>query len=132
MDFIQAYITKMFNLNYIFSQVVWKSGSTFKDVVDKYKKFVRTYGKAVIVFDGYCNDPSIKDHEHLRRSLKSSGCPDIKVHPETKVSVDQHRFFANDSNKVKLISLISEALIADGCTVKQAANDADTMIVKGI
>jgi len=111
---------------------VSKNGSTFKDVIDDYTKFVRnTYGKAVIIFDGYGNDPSTKDHEHLRRSLKSKGCPDIKVSPEIKVTVAQNRFLSNDSNKMKLIALITTSLEADGCIIKQATDDADAMIVRG-
>ena len=111
---------------------MWKSGSTFKDVAEDYKKFVRNkYGEAVIVFDGYGNGLSTKDHEHLRRSLKSKRCPDIKMSPEMKVSVTQSRFLANDSNKMKLIALITSSLESCGCTVKQASDDADTLIVKG-
>ena len=57
----------------------------------------------MVVFDSYCNDPFTKDHEHLRRTLKSTGCTHIKVAPETKIPVHQQRFLLNDSNKVKLI-----------------------------
>ena len=89
------------------------------------------YGKPTVVFDGYCNNPSTKDHEHFRRSLKSTGCPDVKIQREMKVSINQQAFLSNDSNKMKLIDLISEKLEADGCIIKRSMDDADTMIVKG-
>ena len=114
-------------------QVLWKSGSTFKDVVEDYRKFVVcNYGNAVVVFDGYGNNPSTKDHEHFRRSLKSKGCADIKVSPEKRITVNQTRFLSNDANKMELIKLITTSLETSGCTVKQAPDDADTLIVKGI
>ena len=60
------------------------------DIVQQYVKYVAThYGiNAVIVFDGYTDRPSTKDHEHLRRSMQSSGSIDVSVknHLEVEVS----------------------------------------------
>jgi hypothetical protein len=68
------------------------------------------YGKATIVFDGYGNNPSTKDHEHFRRSMQSISCPDVEVQPYIKVSTKQKAFLSSDANKTKLIDLISEKL----------------------
>ena len=64
-------------------------------------------------------------------ALKSKGFADIKVSPEKKITVNQTRFLSNDSNKMELIKLITTSLKSLGCTVKQAPDDADTLIVKG-
>ena len=90
----------------------------------------KNYGKATIVFDGYGNNPSTKDHEPLRRSMKSVSCPDVEVQPHIKVSTNQNTFLSNDANKMKLIDLITEKLESDGCTVQRCTDDADTMIVR--
>ena len=106
-------------------KVIWKQGSTFQEVVNDYRRYVRSnYGKPTISFDGYGNNPSTKDHEHFRRSLKSSGCPDVKV------PLNQHTFLSNDSDKSELISLISDKLEEDGCSIKHSPDDADTLIVE--
>lgn len=56
-------------------------GSTYGDVVKQYMQFVHShYGlsdKVTIVFDGYLNGPSTKDHERERRGVNAS--PKITV-----------------------------------------------------
>lgn len=104
---------------------------TFKEIVDIYRKYVKSnYGKATIVFDGYGNNPSTKDHEHLRRSMKTTNCPEVVIQPHIKVSTNQSAFLSNDANKMSLIDMISEKLEHDGCTVLRSTDDADTLIVK--
>ena len=82
------------------------------------------------MFDGYGNNPSTKDHEHLRRSMKSISCPDVVVQPHIKVSTNQNAFLSSDANKTKLIDMITKKFEVDGCTVLRCTDDADTMIVK--
>ena len=49
-------------------RVHWPANTTFRELVNHYVETVRRkYGSCHIVFDGY-NIPSIKDHEHARRS----------------------------------------------------------------
>ena len=44
-----------------------KKGIKFKDIVHLYKNYVKSnYGQSTIVFDGYGNNPSTKDHQHSR------------------------------------------------------------------
>ena len=109
-------------------KVLWKEGSTFKDVVDLYRWCVKlNYGQATIVFDRYGNNPSTKDHEQSRRSCRK--CPSVRVENPIKVTINQHTFLPNDSNKTELIKLLTPKLISDGSTVKQSKDDTDTMIV---
>ena len=86
--------------------------------------YVRSnYGNCCIVFDGYGQGPSIKDHEHQRRVGKA--CADIQVSESMEAHVNQQTFLSNERNKSQFISL-SHFLEADAhiCT-----GDADTMIV---
>ena len=46
-------------------RVKWQKKTTYKEIAIQYVKYVRTwYGDCCVVFDGYENGPSIKDHEH--------------------------------------------------------------------
>ena len=95
-----------------------------------YGKYVQVkYRGATIVFDGYGNNSSTKDLEHLRRSLKTATCPDVKIKNQMQVIFNQHSFLSNDSNKMQLISLKTPKLEEDGAVVNRAANDAGTMII---
>ena len=81
------------------------------------------------MFDGYGNNPSTKDHEHLRRAMKSTGCPDVQVQLHIQTQFPQHTFLLNNQNKMQLIDLLAQHLQADGYTTQRSNDDADTMIV---
>ena len=50
-------------------KVKWIPNTTYREIINQYTEYVfRKYGRSCIVFDGYNNGPSIKDHEHLRRT----------------------------------------------------------------
>lgn len=103
----------------------WKKHATYKEIA---KRYVRTkYGSCCIVFDGYDQGPSIKDHEHLRRVKKR--CADIQLAESMKASVDQQTFLSNMKNKSQFITLLSHYLKADRQIVNNSTGDADTMIV---
>ena len=52
-------------------QVHWPKNCTYHDLLDHHVGTVRKlYGDCHVVFDGY-DIPSIKDHEHVRRSAKA-------------------------------------------------------------
>ena len=49
-------------------RVKWEKKMTYKEIAKQYVCRVRgKYGKSCIVFYGYEQGPSIKDHEHQRR-----------------------------------------------------------------
>jgi hypothetical protein len=85
-------------------------------------------GTAVIVFDGYCNGPSMKDQKHQRRSLKIA--PDIVVDVTKTAYFDQATLLANDHNKHAFVKLIITCFRSVGHLLHQAADDADTLTVK--
>ncbi len=106
----------------------WKKHCTYKEITKHYVNYVRTkYGSCCIVFDGYDQGPSIKDHEHVRRVHKA--CADIQLAESMRASVDQQIFLSNMKNKSQFITLLSHCLRADGHIVNDSTGDADTMIV---
>ena len=51
----------------------WHKDETYENIANSYVDFtLNTYGKAIIVFDGYSTSPTIKDMTHRRRSTKTS------------------------------------------------------------
>ncbi|KAG1673584.1 Anoctamin-7 [Nymphon striatum] len=60
-----------------------------------------------VVFDGYSDGPSVKDHEHNLRIMTSGGYAHIQIEHHAKVLSNQHGFLANDGNKSKLIDQLT-------------------------
>ena len=81
------------------------------------------------MFDGYHNsEKSTKTAERLRRKLCFSAA--TVVFDETmSATMPKERFLSNDSNKERLISMLRPKLEEEGYRVKQAHEDADTLIV---
>ena len=97
-------------------------------LLDTYIDFtLNTYGKAVVVFDGYDKAPTIKDITHRRRSTVTSR--DVNFSPGMKFAGQRESFLANENNKQAFISLLSEMLKKRGCSVHNADGDADVDIV---
>ncbi len=87
-------------------KVKWAKKGTYQDIVKQYVSYVRVkYGTYCIVFDGYQEGPSIKDHEHQRRVKKA--CADIQLCESMKALVDKETFLSNERNK----SLITKSLL---------------------
>ncbi len=105
-----------------------KSYPTNEDIAKQYVSYVRAkYGNCCIVFDGYQEGPSIKDHENQRRVKKA--CAHIQFSESMKAHVNQETFLSNEGNKSQFILLLSHYLESDGHTVHNSTGDADTMIV---
>ena len=45
-------------------RIKWPKKATYRDVANIYVQYVQHYGQSCIVFDGYIQGASIKDHEH--------------------------------------------------------------------
>ena len=82
------------------------------------------------MFDGYGEEPSTKDHEHMRRMAGKKVSLDLSVTTELTVSCDREVFLANEKNKGALIKMISTELTSHKIVVHQAKDDGDTLIVK--
>ena len=88
-------------------------------------------GKTTIVFDGYPDEAaakSTKSAERLRRKNKYSAANVIFTESMTP-TMPKEQFLSNDTNKERLISMLCEKLVHEGFEVKQAFEDADTLIV---
>ena len=91
---------------------MWDENITFRGIINKYLSYVGSrYIQCTVVFDGYCGGLSTKDHEHLRRSLKSSVSLDMAVQLDNSIGETiQKSSLANPRNKESLIDLLSYAL----------------------
>ena len=112
-------------------KVRWNSANTFGHVCEQYVDYIKnTYGNSNIIFDGYNEAPSTKDHEHMRRNINKRGCYDVQCNVVSKVTIKQDLFLTSSLNKARLIKLLSTYLIAAGNEVVNCKEDADTYIVK--
>ena len=80
----------------------------------------------MVVFDRYDEKPSIKDHEHQRRSRNASY---IKVDLQNQISCRPKAFLKNSKNKAKFFELLSKHLANDGHDIRNSKGDANTLIV---
>ena len=109
-------------------RVKWQKKATYRDITMQYVNYVSTrYDKCCIVFHGYEQGPSIKDHEHQRRV---GTCADIQLSESTKAQSDQHTFLSIEKNKCQFITLLSQSFEADGPIVHNSTRDTDTLIVE--
>jgi hypothetical protein len=113
-------------------RVRWLKNSTYLDVVQQYRLYVkkRYCSNTVIVFDGYTDQASVKDHEHRRRAERVCAVsPDIAVDGSRPVLFDQQAFLANSTNKQQFIQLLTQHLFDNEISVMQSRGDADVDIV---
>ena len=102
---------------------------SYQEVVKQYVSYVRgKYGESCVVFDGYEQRPTIKDHKHLR--LVKMVCAEIQLSESMEAYKNQKVFLTNEKNKHQFILLISQYLKDNGQVVHQSTGDADTMIVQ--
>ena len=110
-------------------RVVWPKSGTYLDVVHVYLGYIqRHYKDCVVVFDGYCNGPSLKDHEHIRRA--SAPAPLVSIEDHMPVYRNQSAFLMNCENKHCFVGMLSRHMKECGLEVLQAQNDADTLIAR--
>ena len=91
---------------------------------------IRVYGKGIVVFDGYNNEPSTKDKTHLRRTNGCSGGPDICFSGDMLLCETKQRFLMNSANKQRFIKHLIATFRENGFERVQAPGDADCLIVK--
>ena len=112
-------------------KVRWTTNLTFGELCNLYVNHIRTsHGVSNIVFDGYNDKPSTKDHEHTRRSMNKRGCAEVKFDVSTKVTIKQDVFLSSNTNKSRFINMLSNYLIGASNKVIKCDEDADTEIVK--
>lgn len=116
---------------FLLHRVIWQTNQTYGQICSTYVDYVeKKFGKnSIVVFDGYENDSSIKKAEQRRRYLHSQSV-EIIFDESIMATVNQNKFLSNDKNKIRLISLLTKVLQNKKFMVKQAIDDADTLIVK--
>ena len=111
-------------------RISWGKNKTYGEIACSYSRFVlSTYGKSIVVFDGYKDGPSTKDMTHMRRSEKCSQRL-IVFTENTKFTVSKEDFLSNLSNKDQFLLLMGGKLKQEGCEVIFAEEDADLQIAK--
>jgi len=112
-------------------KVRWEVKSTFQEVCAQYSRYVqKKYGKCLIVFDGYNDCPSTKDHEHSRRSLKKKCSAKVRCSDTNRITMRQDDFLSRSENKAWFIELLSAHLTTYDNTLFNCKDDADTQIAK--
>ena len=113
----------------LLQRLQWKRGETYGSIAQSYAEFTtRRYQRATVVFDGYLGGPTIKDNTHQRRGKNVHAV--ISFTEETVFDGKKDEFLSRDTNKQKMIDLISETLRGKGCEVINAPGDADVPIEK--
>lgn len=115
---------------WLLHRIKWQQGFIFARILEQYIEYIARHFASIvnIVFDGYENGASTKDHEHEKRSLNAS--PDF-VFDENKPCISsQAAFLANESNKKSFVDVLICKLKIAGHRIQQALHDADTLIVK--
>ncbi|KYN02063.1 hypothetical protein ALC62_07132 [Cyphomyrmex costatus] len=123
---------------FLLHKVVWQKNDTVQVINQKYLNFVRKHytDDSFIVFDGYPDNKldtntttsSTKTAERSRRK-STSVVPAFIVEPQTKITLSQARFLSNEKNKKELIKELSRIFRFEGYTVRQAEEDADSLII---
>ena len=70
-------------------QVSWNKNCSYSEVIDQYCDYLQNnYGSCIVVFDGYANGTSTKDHEHRRRN-KGMTFPYVKIELNMLHTIDK-------------------------------------------
>lgn len=118
---------------FLLHRVVWDSEETFNVILDKYVQYVRRHfgSRVTVVFDGYDDyTRNIKAAEQRRRNAASSTSSDIIFDESMTVPTSQQKFFANNHNKSRFISMLKAKFTAENISVEQANDDADVLIIE--
>ena len=88
----------------------WPKSATYIDICKLYIHYVHNhFSNAVVVFDGYLNDPSTKDETHQMRVGSEMGV-DVDFILDMFVKMKTKPFLANQTNKQRFINLLGAEL----------------------
>lgn len=111
---------------WLLHRVRWQKNCRYRDVYEQYSSYVEKYGSCCVVFDGY-GKPSTKDHEHKRRTGKTSA--DVTIVDSAVAHQSQDAFLSNERNKSTFIASLASYLQDRGRCVRISDGDADVLIV---
>ena len=104
----------------------WVNLTTFGNILDSYSDYVvKKYGKATIVFNGYCRS-STKDMTHGRKAKGRKG-PTVSFTKEMCLTAAKDVFLSDPQNKQNFLRLLGDNLQMTGCDVFHATSDADVL-----
>ncbi|XP_076040893.1 uncharacterized protein LOC143025304 [Oratosquilla oratoria] len=111
-------------------RIPWPRGSTYDSVCQIYVRYVtQKYGAAVIVFDGYRDEPTTKDATQQRRTGTCSSLT-VNFGGDMIIQSKKEDFLNNKTNKQRFIHFLSDKLERAGCSTEHAKHDADVLIVQ--
>ena len=111
-------------------RIPWVKGTKWDEILQSYTRYVSVkYGNPTVVFDGYSNEPSIKDTTHCRRNGTTS-IPVVQLNENMPLTFKKEQFLGNKDNKQNCVCLLGQKLEETGCHVKYSEGDADLLIVQ--
>ena len=117
---------------WLLHRITWKKNVTFGEILCQYSDCVRqrfaNKARCMIVMDGYA-ESNIKDHERMRRT-NGKVCGDVMVRLDTLNKYNQSNFLTNNTNKSRIVELLTARLAEDGHIVRKCPGDADITIAK--
>ena len=111
-------------------RVPWTRGATYDQIFEQYSAYViRKYGRTIVVFDGYSDNPITKDCAHIRRSGGTIG---VTVHFISSMALQtkKEEFLSNKHNKQRFIAFLYQRQEQAGCEIHQARGETDVLIVQ--
>lgn len=118
---------------YLLHKVVWSRGQPFSSICESYVSYVKSKYKdsAVVVFDGYSEDKTVRGTKHAERARRSrkQASVDFMIDKTMVPTVSQQIFLCNAKNKEQLITMLKDSFAEANIMTKQAQEDADLLIV---
>jgi len=101
----------------------------YAEIAGLYLRYnAKYYAKdTIIVFDSYSTVPSTKDQEHRRRFTTTAAT--VVITGDAPVHRNQTAFLSNSANNSAFIDFLTKHLQMSGYAIRQAAGNADTLIV---
>ena len=107
-------------------RIPWQRGTTYNDICRLYTNYVtRRYGHAIVVFDGYQEEPSTKDGAHERRTGGRADPTRDMVMKSKKEDL-----LSNMDNNQRFIRMLGQSLEHVGCETRHAKCDAYVLIIE--
>ncbi|KAG1678234.1 hypothetical protein GQR58_013491 [Nymphon striatum] len=105
--------------------VTWQPFSTLKQVIYQYYSYVTSnYGiSSTVVFDGYIDGPSVKDHEHNRRIMASGAHIQIEHHATKRRSPNIDIGKTSNSLNPHVLKYLLVIQAVSGCDATSAIFD---------
>lgn len=112
--------------------VLWEKGEICLLILNKYTEHIKNPYKrnTIVVFDGYPGNLTEKRKQCAERArLMICSTRDIMFGGTIPATKRQSKFLSNERNKSRFITMLITRLINKAVTVKQATEDAVTLIV---